>query len=76
MNNVSLKRAIMDAWGIGPHQIAGGPDWLDADAFEISARAETPVEDAPTLNAMLRTFSPRGSGWKRIPKRAWCRHLC
>jgi uncharacterized protein (TIGR03435 family) len=56
MNNVTLKRAIMAAWDVGPHQIAGGPEWLDADAFEISARAETPVEDESTLNAMLRNL--------------------
>lgn len=56
MNNVTLKRAIMAAWGVGPHQIAGGPEWLDVDAFEISARAETPVTDAAILNAMLRNL--------------------
>lgn len=56
MNNVTLKRAIMGAWNVGPHQIAGGPEWLDTDAFEISARAGTPVEDAPTINAMLRNL--------------------
>jgi uncharacterized protein (TIGR03435 family) len=56
MNNVTLKRAIMGAWGVGPNQIAGGPEWLDVDAFEISARAEAPVEDAATLNAMLRNL--------------------
>lgn len=55
-NNVTLKRCIMGAWGMGPNQVSGGPAWLDSDRFEIVARAEQPVEDEDALNAMLRNL--------------------
>src|SRR6266513_36819 len=43
--NVTLKRCIMGAFGVGPHQISGGPDWLESDRFEISAKADRPTND-------------------------------
>lgn len=54
--NVTLKRCIMGAFGLGPHQISGGPPWLDSDRFEIVAKAEQPVDDDAALMAMLRTL--------------------
>jgi uncharacterized protein (TIGR03435 family) len=51
--NVTLKRCIMGAYGVGPNQIFGGPDWLDADRFNITAKAEQPVGDH-ALMQMLR----------------------
>jgi uncharacterized protein (TIGR03435 family) len=50
--NVTLKRCIMGAYGVGPHQIAGGPQWLESDRFQISAKADRPIGDAE-LMAML-----------------------
>jgi len=47
--NVTLKRCIMGAYGVGPHQIFGGPDWLESDRFEILARAEQPIDDDAAL---------------------------
>ena len=55
-NNVTLKRCIMGAWGVGPNQISGGPAWLDSDRFEIAARAGQPVEDEIVLNTMLQNL--------------------
>jgi uncharacterized protein (TIGR03435 family) len=54
-NNVTLKRCLMGAYGVGPNQIFGGPDWLDSDRFEITAKAEQPVDDH-ALMAMLQTL--------------------
>jgi len=51
--NVTLKRCIMGAYGVGPRQIIGGPNWLDSDRFAIAAKAEQPVGDE-TLMMMLR----------------------
>src|SRR5437016_2348312 len=51
--NVTLKRCIMGAYGIGPHQISGGPDWLDSDRFEISAKADRPIDEDAVLMVML-----------------------
>jgi uncharacterized protein (TIGR03435 family) len=55
-HNVTLRRCIMGAFGIGPHQLSGGPPWLDSDRFEILAKAEQPVDDDSELMAMLRTL--------------------
>jgi uncharacterized protein (TIGR03435 family) len=56
MSNVTLKRCIMGAFGIGPNQILGGPGWLDSDRYEIVAKAERPVDDDGVLMAMLQTL--------------------
>jgi uncharacterized protein (TIGR03435 family) len=54
-NNVTLKRAISGAYGIGLDRVLGGPAWTGSDRFQITAKADQPVgEDA--LNAMLKTL--------------------
>jgi uncharacterized protein (TIGR03435 family) len=55
MTNVTLKRCIMGAYGLGPNLIAGGPDWMDTDRFVIAAKAEEAVGDH-ALMAMLQTL--------------------
>ena len=52
-HNVTLKRCIMGAYGVGPHQISGGPDWLGSDRFQISAKADQPIDDDAALMVML-----------------------
>jgi uncharacterized protein (TIGR03435 family) len=54
-SNVTLKRCIMGAYGLGPNQISGGPPWLESDRFEIVAKAAQPVDD-PVLMAMLQNL--------------------
>jgi uncharacterized protein (TIGR03435 family) len=51
--NVTLKRCIIGAYGVGPNQVSGGPDWLESDRFEISAKADTPTNDDAVLMVML-----------------------
>jgi uncharacterized protein (TIGR03435 family) len=55
-HNVTLKRCIMGAYGIGPHQIAGGPDWLDSERFDITGKAEKPTNDDDLFMAMLQSL--------------------
>jgi uncharacterized protein (TIGR03435 family) len=55
-NNVTLKRCIMGAYGVGPLQISGGPDWLESDRFEISAKADQPINDDAVLMTMLQSL--------------------
>jgi len=43
--NVTLKRCIVGAYEILAEQIFGGPDWIDSDRFDITARADRPVGD-------------------------------
>jgi len=52
-HNVTLKRCIIGAYSVGPHQIFGGPDWLDTDRFEILAKTEQPINDDAALMVIL-----------------------
>lgn len=51
--NVTLKRCIMGAYGVGPHQIIGGPGWVQTEAFDIQAKTDQPIDDDAVLNEML-----------------------
>jgi uncharacterized protein (TIGR03435 family) len=39
-HNVTLKRCILGAYAVSPSQVAGGPDWLDSDRFDILAKPD------------------------------------
>lgn len=52
-SNVTLKRCIMGAYGVGPHEISGGPDWLDTDRFEISAKSPQSSDGDEELMVLL-----------------------
>lgn len=54
--NVTLKRCIIGSFHVGPHQIIGGPSWLDSDRFHIEAKAEQPTNDGSALDVMLRNL--------------------
>jgi uncharacterized protein (TIGR03435 family) len=54
--NVTLKRCIMGAYGLGPNQIAGGPDWLDFERFDIEAKSDRPEDGDSELMARLQTL--------------------
>jgi uncharacterized protein (TIGR03435 family) len=48
--NVTLKLFIMQSYGLQDFQISGGPDWINAERFDIQARAEegtVPPRSAP-----------------------------
>ncbi len=53
-HNVTLKRLIIGAYGIGPNQISGGPNWLDVDRFDILAKTEPSVNSDGALMMLLR----------------------
>ena len=57
--NVTLKRCIMGAYGVGPHQVSGGPVWLDSDRFEILTKAEQPAGDAEMMLMLQRLLADR-----------------
>jgi uncharacterized protein (TIGR03435 family) len=42
MRNASLKEMIVLAYGLKEHQVSG-PDWLDSDRFDVTAKSATPV---------------------------------
>ena len=43
----------MGAYGVGPHEISGGPDWLDAERFVISAKSAQPADGDEELMVLL-----------------------
>jgi len=47
--NMTLKAMIENAYGIQPFQISGGPSWMDADHYNISAKAEVAVKREEVL---------------------------
>jgi uncharacterized protein (TIGR03435 family) len=44
-SNVTLKRCVVGAYGVGPERVLGGPDWINTDRFQIIGRSEQPVGD-------------------------------
>jgi uncharacterized protein (TIGR03435 family) len=53
--NVTLKRCIVGAYGIGPDRVLGGPDWINIDRFQITGRADRPAGDKAMM-ARLQTL--------------------
>jgi uncharacterized protein (TIGR03435 family) len=37
-HNLTLKRLIASAWEVDTSQILGGPNWIDSDSYDITAR--------------------------------------
>jgi uncharacterized protein (TIGR03435 family) len=48
-------RCITGAYGVGADLVLGGPDWINTDRFQITARAEQPTNDKAMM-AMLQTL--------------------
>jgi uncharacterized protein (TIGR03435 family) len=42
VTNNNLRNIIRNAWNITNDQIAGGPDWIDSERFDITAKASAP----------------------------------
>ena len=54
--NVTLLRCIMGAYGVGPREVSGGPDWIHSDRFDILANADPPMNDDAALMVMLQAL--------------------
>src|SRR5580658_6831971 len=50
--NVTLKRLIVQAYGVTPPQVFAGPKWLDESEYDVEAKADRAVSRAQ-LRAML-----------------------
>src|SRR5215510_3936220 len=44
VTNNNLRNIIRNAWNITNDQIVGGPDWIDAERFDITAKASGPFK--------------------------------
>ena len=73
--SLTLKYMIQVAWDVAPYQVLGGPDWLDKEVWDVTARAqgfsgEIPFEELrPMLRELIRDrFRVRlRSGKKDLP---------
>jgi uncharacterized protein (TIGR03435 family) len=56
--NITLRMLINQAYQIQPFQLAGAPDWINADRFDIIAKAEGDIVPGPNgpLPLMLRAL--------------------
>jgi uncharacterized protein (TIGR03435 family) len=52
--NLTLKRLILEAYEVQPHQVVG-PNWIDAMEYDVEARAGGPASGAQ-LRLMLRAL--------------------
>ena len=60
--NVSLKTLIQIAFGVKDFQIEGGPRWLGADTYDISAKTASPDRlQMRACNSCCRRCSQIGS---------------
>jgi uncharacterized protein (TIGR03435 family) len=53
--NVTLKRLIVEAYGIDPPQVFGGPKWLDESEYDVEAKAGQPASQGE-LRKMLQAL--------------------
>lgn len=53
--NVTLKSLIAEAYQLQPHQVIGGPNWLDSNEYDIEAKADGSA-GKDQLMAMLRAL--------------------
>jgi bla regulator protein BlaR1 len=54
--NFPVKRLIETAYGIKDFQISGGPGWAGADFFDITAKAEGPIESRSQIQQVLQSL--------------------
>jgi uncharacterized protein (TIGR03435 family) len=40
---LTLKDLILEAYELRPHQVTGGPNWLDTNEYDIEARSDGPA---------------------------------
>src|SRR5580698_1705140 len=41
--NITLKRLMVEAFGVEPPQVFGGPKWLDESEYDVEAKADRPA---------------------------------
>ena len=54
--NVTLRILVMAAYQKQPFEIAGGPEWQNADKFDINARAENSTLTTDQMLELLKTL--------------------
>ena len=55
ITNGSAKMLIMMSYNLKPHQLEGGPNWLDSEKYDITAKAEGP-DNPDQLKVMMQSL--------------------
>src|SRR5262245_32573602 len=53
--NATVRMMLVQAYGVLPYQLAGGPSWLDTDGYDIEAKGD-PAANQTQVLAMLRSL--------------------
>jgi uncharacterized protein (TIGR03435 family) len=54
--NMPLRLLIQRAYDVRPFQISGGPSWIDAERYDIVAKADRAVPEKHVVGPMLRAL--------------------
>jgi uncharacterized protein (TIGR03435 family) len=57
--NVTVRQLLLNAYGVRAFQLAGGPDWMDGQYFDILAQAPDDFEMGQTRQMMRRLLEQR-----------------
>lgn len=57
--SATLKSLVMWAYGLKEFQIAGGPDWLGSQRYDIQAKAGTPVNEDQLMQMLQALLAER-----------------
>ena len=55
ITNLTLQNVVLQAFGVKRYQLSGGPEWMDSDRFDITAKVSREVPSSEIL-AMLRAL--------------------
>jgi uncharacterized protein (TIGR03435 family) len=64
ISNYTLKDFIEYAWVLHPHQIEGGPAWLDKDTYNMLGMLPTPRPKTDQMRRMTQTVVEKRFGLK------------
>ena len=59
MRNVTLRSCVKWAYGVRDFQVSGGPGWVDAERYDISAKAANKADDAELRKMLRRLLAER-----------------
>ena len=73
--SATLKSLITWAWDIRDFQVDGGPDWVDSERFDVSARSPRPVSEATMRLMVRRLLAERFQLRSRVESRQMQRYV-
>src|SRR5690349_2475187 len=56
IHNNGLLNVILNAYGLWPYQVVGGPAWINDEHYDIEAKAADPSASHPEMMLMLQSL--------------------